>query len=145
MVAAPLATMRAARGTARLGLLAIGYVLGEAATRAVDYRVNSATAPHRPVLSPAARSTDEPPLTGGSGRPAGTAAAVIVGSPEMAPVAVELLAIEDYDQLTGRQIVAALDDLTVEDLEAIRAFEQMERRRQTVLSAIDRALLSVGD
>lgn len=137
MVAAPIAVMLAARETARAGLVAVGYVLGTAATRAVDYRANS-------VLVPVTARSSSPGSVSTPTVDAPRSSETFAGRGTSVSSDIELLPIEGYDQLTGRQIVAALDDLTVEELEVIRVFEQAERRRQTILSAIDRSLGSEG-
>lgn len=142
MVAAPLAYMQATREATSLGLSAIEYVLGNFATRVVDYRARStrSTVPPRPVANRRAATPDPERLQVTSPRPVGEASS----KPASAVDAVELLPIEGYDQLTGRQIVAAIDDLTIADLEAILVFESGQKQRQTVLRAIDRALQAGG-
>lgn len=52
--------------------------------------------------------------------------------------AVSGLPIAHYDELTARDIIALLGDLTAEERERVRAHEQANRARKTVLGKIDR-------
>src|SRR5262249_38201208 len=47
------------------------------------------------------------------------------------------LAIPSYASLSAGQIIARLDGLSVEDLNAIRAYETATRKRKTILARID--------
>ncbi|MGH9157332.1 MAG: hypothetical protein ACRD1K_16175, partial [Acidimicrobiales bacterium] len=50
--------------------------------------------------------------------------------------AVADLAIPGYDSLSAPQVVARLDGLSVEELEAVRAYESGTRGRRTVLGRV---------
>jgi hypothetical protein len=50
------------------------------------------------------------------------------------PVAVESLAIPDYDNLSASQVVPRLDGLSPDELEAVRRYESANRRRRTILN-----------
>ena len=51
-----------------------------------------------------------------------------------------MAAVEHYDDLTAAEVVSLLGSLERPELEQLRAYEQRERARVTVLSGIDRAL-----
>lgn len=57
---------------------------------------------------------------------------------EPAPVDAPPLPIAGYDDLTARQIIALLDELTPAQRERIRAHEAAGRNRKTVLAKLDR-------
>ena len=46
------------------------------------------------------------------------------------------LAITDYDSLSASQVVTRLEGLTVEELEAVRAYETAHRGRKTILNKV---------
>ncbi|MEZ5228410.1 MAG: hypothetical protein R2710_17575 [Acidimicrobiales bacterium] len=48
------------------------------------------------------------------------------------------LPIDDYDALNARAVVAALDDLTLDQVEVIAAYERSHRNRKTILAKVDR-------
>jgi hypothetical protein len=48
----------------------------------------------------------------------------------------------DYDRLTAKQVIARLADATAAELAAVRLYEDQNRRRETVLSAVERQLVS---
>lgn len=50
--------------------------------------------------------------------------------------AVAELAITDYDSLSASQVVTRLEGLTVEELEAVRAYETAHRGRKTILNKV---------
>jgi hypothetical protein len=52
------------------------------------------------------------------------------------PVAVESLAIPDYDNLSASQVVPRLDGLSPDELEAVRRYETGNRRRRTILNKV---------
>ena len=52
------------------------------------------------------------------------------------PVAVESLAIPDYDNLSASQVVPRLDGLRPDELEAVRRYESANRRRRTILNKV---------
>jgi hypothetical protein len=52
------------------------------------------------------------------------------------PVAVESLAIPDYDNLSASQVVPRLDGLSADELEAVRRYETANRRRRTILNKV---------
>jgi hypothetical protein len=56
--------------------------------------------------------------------------------PSDAP-AVETLALADYDHLSSAQIVAKLDSLEADELEAIGSYERANRHRRTILGKLD--------
>lgn len=47
------------------------------------------------------------------------------------------LPIPDYDELSASQVVARLSGLDAADLEAVRAYEDSQRQRKTILTKID--------
>jgi uncharacterized protein (DUF433 family) len=48
--------------------------------------------------------------------------------------------IHDYDNSTVDEIVEQLDNLSVEELQAARAYEQQNKNRDTLLEQIDRRI-----
>lgn len=65
--------------------------------------------------------------------------AVTPGAPAAGPaptVPVDELAIPGYDALSAPQVVQRLDGLSLEELEAVRAYEAATRHRKTILSRI---------
>ena len=49
---------------------------------------------------------------------------------------VDDLAITDYDSLSASQVVTRLEGLTVDELEAVRAYENAHRGRKTILNKV---------
>ena len=56
------------------------------------------------------------------------------------PKTTERLPIAKYDELTAKDVIFLLDDLTAGQLERVRRHEQSNRNRKTVLAKIDRLL-----
>jgi hypothetical protein len=54
------------------------------------------------------------------------------------------VSIEDYDNLNVAEIVEQLDDLSSEELQAARAYEQQNKDRETLLEQIDRRIKAVS-
>jgi hypothetical protein len=52
------------------------------------------------------------------------------------PPATADLAITDYDSLSASQVVTRLEGLTVDELEAVRAYETAHRGRKTILNKV---------
>ena len=73
----------------------------------------------------------EDPLESGSGRGGATAEPGDDGEPRPLPIA-------GYDRLTAREIVGLLDELDAGQLARIRAHEEANRARKTVLGKLDR-------
>jgi uncharacterized protein (DUF433 family) len=51
------------------------------------------------------------------------------------------VSIEDYDNLNVAEIVEQLDNLSVEELQRVRAYEQQNKDRETLLEQIDRRMM----
>jgi hypothetical protein len=101
------------------GLLrALGVLPGDDAGRGED-GVGGADAP------PAARAAVR------SGRSLGAMAEPAEAGPDVAD-----LAITDYDSLSASHVVTRLPGLTVDELEAVRAYEVGHRGRKTILNKI---------
>lgn len=88
---------------------------------------------------------DEP--LAGERQPAGAAGATPADGPisgnghaparaEPAGLAVDELAIPDYDSLSASQVVTRLDGLTAPELEAVRSYESANRGRKTILNKV---------
>jgi hypothetical protein len=78
-------------------------------------------------------TSDAPePATASEAAPAETA----VEADDGPPVAVESLAIPDYDNLSASQVVPRLDGLSPDELEAVRRYETANRRRRTILNKV---------
>jgi hypothetical protein len=84
------------------------------------------------------------PVRGTEAAPDATAATDSSAAEEPAApaagAAVSQLPIDQYESLAASQVVARLENLTAEDLEAVRRFELSNRGRRTVISAIDQLL-----
>jgi hypothetical protein len=61
-----------------------------------------------------------------------------------AGAAVAQLPIDQYESLAASQVVARLENLTADDLEAVRRFEVSNRGRRTVIGRIDQLLAARG-
>lgn len=72
-----------------------------------------------------------------------TPAEMTVNDPEPGPPA-EALALADYDSLAASQIVARLDALPADELEAIRRYESAHRQRRTVTGKIQQLQSAIG-
>jgi hypothetical protein len=77
-----------------------------------------------------ARDVDDAPSEASGSTPTESGVAVDDGP----PVAVESLAIPDYDNLSASQVVPRLDGLSPDELEAVRRYETANRRRRTILN-----------
>ncbi len=108
----------AARKSAETVLANLGSADGEVAINGYD----GASPPARPEpASPAPKVVAAVP-------PATSAAASSAGAE---------LVIPDYDELSASQVVARLEGLRREELEAVRAYEAANRARRTILFKID--------
>ncbi len=54
------------------------------------------------------------------------------------------VSIEDYDDLNVAEIVEQLDTLSVDELQRVRAYEQQNKDRETLLEQIDRRIKAVS-
>jgi len=54
------------------------------------------------------------------------------------------VSIEDYDDLNVAEIVEQLDNLSVDELQRVRAYEQQNKDRETLLEQIDRRIKAVS-
>jgi predicted solute-binding protein len=50
--------------------------------------------------------------------------------------------IEDYDELTVEEISGRIGNLSIEDLRAVRDYEERNKHRETVLEQLDRRIRS---
>jgi hypothetical protein len=77
-------------------------------------------------------------------RAAGLADPSAAASTEMSEPLVDVadLAITDYDSLSASQVVTRLPGLTLDELEAVRAYEVAHRGRKTILNKIAQLQLS---
>lgn len=83
-------------------------------------------------------SPSEPPSTTNgapAGKPAGSDAVPPVDS---SPTKTARLPIAGYDDLTAKEIIGLLEDLTQDQLRRVRSHETANRNRKTVLAKIDR-------
>jgi len=104
-----------------IGKLAVDQGLAE-----VRQRVEAIVAPPDTTAT-----TDDRPPSGEQSRPSST--------PSAGPaVDVESLALADYDHLPATAVVAKLDGLESDELDAIEAYERSGRGRRTVLGKIER-------
>lgn len=82
--------------------------------------------------------TDAADAVGGADAPdAGVTVPTVAGNGHAPPSPfVADLAITDYDSLSASQVVTRLEGLTVEELEAVRAYETAHRGRKTILNKV---------
>jgi hypothetical protein len=120
-----------ARGRQQVeGQLGVARFVGKIAFRQLRNQVDAfLDTPERPKASPDVTTT--PPTSSHDSY-------VAADAPSS-----EGLAIAGYDSLAASQIVARLATLAPDELEAIRAYENATRRRQTILARI--AQLGVSD
>jgi len=83
-----------------------------------------------PLADESSPSSDPPPY---DDAPGADAAVEVDDGP---PVAVESLAIPDYDNLSASQVVPRLDGLSPDELEAVRRYERANRQRRTILNKV---------
>jgi hypothetical protein len=85
------------------------------------------------------RGVETPTETGGDSVDSAQTTAEVAEHPEpVAPHHIDRLPIARYDELTARDIVALLDDLTVSQLARVENYEKANRARKTVLAKITR-------
>ena len=90
------------------------------------------TAPAPPAASPAPEVAESAEVTPAVATPIVVPAPA---TPTSGPEAAEL-AIPDYDSLSASQVLPRLSGLTVEELEAVRAYEAAHRGRKTILNRV---------
>lgn len=101
-------------------------------------------APPSPGSEQAAASAT-PSSASGAGDPAAAAddsgsQSEVTESVETPPARTARLPIAGYDDLTAKEIIGLLEDLTHDQLERVRAHESANRNRKTVVAKIDRLL-----
>jgi hypothetical protein len=137
----------AEKGRQRMGgQVTVARMVGELAVRQGQRRAekvlerlrqqNSAGAGSRP--SPAgAPGNGHRPAPAAPATPPSAAAGGRAGAATSAKPASSSLAIPGYDTLSASQVVPRLEGLSVDELEAVRAYEEATRARKTVLTRID--------
>lgn len=130
------------KGRQRMGgQVTVARMIGELAVRQGQRRAERVMQrlreqPPRPA-SPG-RGSEEP---ANGHRPSAASAAATPSSAASPPTGdASSLAIPGYDTLSASQVVPRLEGLSVEELEAIRAYEEGTRARKTVLTRIDQLL-----
>jgi hypothetical protein len=78
--------------------------------------------------------------TGLLGTATGAVGATVEGAEQMAEAAV--FPIEDYDELNVEEVSERLDDLSVEELQLVRDYEERGKKRETLLERMDRKIRS---
>lgn len=108
--------------------------LGEAAQQVVnDALVAAARAAGAPLAG--SRPPDDDATTEPHGQPASPTLRVVPADDDGGLAAAEL-PIPDYDNLSASQVVPRLADLAIDELDAVRDYEQSHRGRMTILSRI---------
>ena len=76
----------------------------------------------------------------------GTATGAVGAPVEGAEQAAEAVVfpIEDYDELNVEEVSGRLDDLSVEELQLVRDYEELNKKRQTLLEQMDRKIRSAS-
>lgn len=105
-------------------------------------------APSTPGSEPAptgSEATDRPSPESGADDPTpavddGGTDPGVTESAETPPARTARLPIAGYDDLTAKEIIGLLEDLTHDQLERVRAHESGNRNRKTVVAKIDRLL-----
>lgn len=129
----------AQKGRGRLGgQVTVARMVGELAVRQGQRRAEQAIErlrqQNRAGAGPAPLAPTAPPR--GRARPAAATSAPAPASAS-APTGSSALAIPGYDTLSASQVVPRLAGLSVEELEAVRAYEAATRARKTVLTRIE--------
>jgi pyruvate/2-oxoacid:ferredoxin oxidoreductase beta subunit len=76
--------------------------------------------------------------TGLLGTATGAVGATVEGAERAAEAAV--FPIEGYDDMNVDEISKHLDDLSIEELQLVRDYEELNKRRQTLLEQMDRKI-----
>jgi len=93
------------------------------------------TEPPSPSSAPAAPPSPPPAPEGLAARD--EAAVDTRGNGRVPAPSVESLAIPGYDTLSASQVVQRLGGLSVDELEAVRAYEESGRKRKTILARVE--------
>ena len=88
-----------------------------------------------PATRPTAPAPPPPPAPEGVAARA-EATSETGGNGQVTAPNVESLAIPGYDTLSASQVVQRLGGLSVEELEAVRSYEQSSRKRKTILARV---------
>ena len=78
--------------------------------------------------------------TGLLGTATGAVGATVEGAEQAAEAAV--FPIEGYDEMNVDEISKRLDDLSVEELQLVRDYEELNKKRETLLEQMDRKIRS---
>jgi hypothetical protein len=76
--------------------------------------------------------------TGLAGTATGAVGATVEGAERAAEAAV--FPIEGYDEMNVKEISGRLDDLSLEELQLVRDYEELNKRRETLLEQMDRKI-----
>jgi hypothetical protein len=131
----------AEKGRQRMGgQVTVARMVGELAVRQGQRRAekvlerlrqqNSAGSGSRSTASPSPGNGHRPEATTATAPPSAPTSAA-------APPPSSSLAIPGYDTLSASQVVPRLEGLSIDELEAVRAYEEATRARKTVLTRID--------
>jgi hypothetical protein len=76
--------------------------------------------------------------TGLAGTATGAVGATVEGAERAAEAAV--FPIEGYDEMNVKEISGSLEDLSLEELQLVRDYEELNKRRETLLEQMDRKI-----
>jgi hypothetical protein len=123
-----------------------GRALARESVEAYAEFLDDAFSRYRASTEQAAQSTREGARTlsettaGLLGTATGAVGATVEGAERAAEAAV--FPIEGYDEMNVDEISKRLDDLSVEELQLVRDYEELNKRRETLLEQMDRKIRS---
>jgi hypothetical protein len=123
-----------------------GWALAQESVEAYAEFLDDAFSRYRAGTEQAAQSAQEGTRTlsettaGLLGTATGAVGATVEGAERAAEAAV--FPIEGYDEMNVDEISKRLDDLSVEELQLLRDYEELNKRRETLLEQMDRKIRS---
>ena len=122
-----------------------GQALARESVEAYTEFLNDAFSRYRAGTEQATQSAQEgvrtlsETTTGLLGTATGAVGATVEGA-ERAAEAAAAFPIEGYDEMNVEEISKRLDDLSVEELQLVRDYEELNKRRETLLEQLDRKI-----
>jgi hypothetical protein len=121
-----------------------GQALAQESVEAYAEFLNDAFSRYQSGTERAAQNVQEGTMAAGRtvagvvGAATGAVGATVEGAERAAEAAV--FPIEGYDEMNVEEISERLDDLSVEELQLVRDYEELNKRRETLLEQLDRKI-----
>jgi hypothetical protein len=121
-----------------------GQALAQESVEAYAEFLNDAFSRYQSGTERAAQNVQEGTMAAGRtvagvvGAATGAVGATVEGAERAAEAAV--FPIEGYDEMNVEEISKRLDDLSVEELQLVRDYEELNKRRETLLEQLDRKI-----